>query len=270
MTNTPETHVSSAANPAVRLARALIERRRVRYREQAFLAEGERVLATLLDGGVTPRVVFVDAARRAELSPPTLERLSVAADRVLVVEPELYRTLTDTDTPQAVCAILSMPARVKVRAATLALALDGVRDPGNLGTILRSAVAAGVDAIALLPGTADPFGPKAVRASAGLVGIAPLVRVDAISELISESFGNVPAVVLADADAEQSYDLIDWSRPSCLVVGGEVGGFAPPSVSAATEHVRIPMHSNVESLNAGVAAAVILFEATRQRRRSRV
>jgi TrmH family RNA methyltransferase len=147
----------------------------------------------------------------------------------------------------------------------LGLALDGVRDPGNVGTMIRSAVAAGVDAILLLPGTADPFGPKAVRASAGLVGVAPLVRLDALSELPSELFDRPLQVVLADADAETPYTEIDWSHPSCLVIGGETAGFAPASRASATHRVRIPMQPPAESLNAGTAAAVVLFEAVRRR-----
>lgn len=265
MTNAPETHVTSAANPAIKLARALIERRRARYREQAFMAEGERVLAVLRDSGLRPRILFIDAARRGELNEVTLTAMSDGAERILTVEPELYRLLSDTETPQPICAVVEMPLRARVHGASLALALDGVRDPGNVGTILRTAVAAGVDAVLLLPGTADPFGPKAVRASAGLVGVAPLVRQDALLDLPEELFAGAPEIILADADAEKLYTAVDWSAPICLVIGGETSGFAPATRAAATQRVRIPMRAPVESLNAGVAAAVVLFDAVRRR-----
>ena len=94
MTNAAETLVSSTANPSVRLARSLVERRRVRYREHAFLAEGERVLATLRDAGLRLRLVFIDAERRADVDEATLARLADGAERILVVQPDLYQQLT--------------------------------------------------------------------------------------------------------------------------------------------------------------------------------
>jgi TrmH family RNA methyltransferase len=267
MTNPGEIHVSSAANPAVKLARALGERRRVRYRERAFLAEGLRVLQTLATTPLPLRVLFLDRERRGELDQHALAALSDAAERVLLVDSGILRLMADTEAPQPILGIVAMPERSGVVDASLGVALDGIRDPGNLGSILRSAVAAGADVIGLLPGTTDPFGPKAVRASAGAVGRAPLVRADTLSELLDATFSGVASVVLADAGAGLEYDQLDWNAPICLVVGGETVGFAPATRAVRAQRVRIPMESGVESLNAGVATAVVLFEAARQRRR---
>ena len=267
MTNPAEIHVTSVANPAVKLARALSERRRVRYRERAFLAEGLRVLQTLVDASLPLHTLFLERERRIELDQYALEALSDAAERVLLVDSDILRLIADTEAPQPILGVVAMPARPAISAASLGIALDGVRDPGNLGSIVRSSVACGVDLIGLLPGTTDPFGPKAVRASAGLVGRAPLVRADSLAALLESTFNQTPNVVLADAAADLDYDSEDWSAVSCLVVGGETGGLSPATFAIDSRSVRIPMMAGVESLNAGVAAAVVLFEAARQRRR---
>jgi len=267
MTNPAETYITSSANPAVKLARSLTERRRVRYRERAFLAEGLRVLQTLVDASLPLHTLFLERDRRSELDQHALEALSDAAERVLLVDSDILRLIADTEAPQPILGIVAMPARQVVSAASLGIALDGVRDPGNLGSIVRSAVASGVDLIGLLPGATDPFGPKAVRASAGLVGRAPLVRADRLAALLESTFTGSPNVVLADAAADLDYDIMDWRAASCLVVGGETVGFSPATSAVDSRSVRIPMTAGVESLNAGVAAAVVLFEAARQRRR---
>jgi len=143
-----------------------------------------------------------------------------------------------------------------------------VSDPGNMGTILRSALAADVDEVLLAPGSADPLSPKVVRAGAGAHFYLP-IRAELDWAQISERLYGAPAAqqtLLAEADAQRAYDDVDMTVRTALIVGNEAHGPSTEATRLATERVMIPMWNKIESLNAAVAASVILFEAARQRR----
>jgi TrmH family RNA methyltransferase len=145
----------------------------------------------------------------------------------------------------------------------LILILDCLRDPGNLGTILRSAEAAGVGQVILAPGTVDPYNPKVVRGGMGAHLRLPVLSLPwpAIAKVVAGR-----AIWLADAAADLAYDAVDWTVPSALLVGGEASGPGEQARALATGEVGIPMAGGTESLNAAMAATVILFEAARQQR----
>jgi TrmH family RNA methyltransferase len=141
--------------------------------------------------------------------------------------------------------------------APLALVIDRLRDPGNLGTLLRSAAAAGVNAVYLSPETVDPWNPKVVRAGMGTHFRVPLITLDVGT--LDELRQRLPRRMVASAAATRPYDACDWTE-----------GVGPELKTWGTEEVGIPLEHGVESLNAAVAGAVILFEAARQRRLARV
>ena len=161
-----------------------------------------------------------------------------------------------------------MPDHVPPRDASLVLALDGVRDPGNLGTLVRTAAAAAADAVALLPACVDPFNPSAVRASAGLVFAIPIVRVGDLAAVAASWFVERPQIAVADAESDQRWDAVDWTQPSIVVLGGEALGASEEVRTYADMRVTIPMAAGVESLNVAAAGAALLFESVRQRRPS--
>ncbi len=168
---------------------------------------------------------------------------------------------SDTETPQGVLAVvpfLSIAPR-----PGLILILDQIRDPGNMGAILRSAEASGAGQVILAPGTVDLYNPKVVRGAMGAHFRLPAASLDwpAIAERIAGL-----AVWLADAVGETSCDRVDWTIPSALIVGGEAAGAGERAAALATGRVSIPMAGGAESLNAAMAATVILFEAARQSR----
>ncbi|MCO5175597.1 MAG: RNA methyltransferase [Thermomicrobiales bacterium] len=259
--------ITSGANPTIKLARSL-HRRKSRERERAVLVEGLRSIEAALESGATPRAFLIDAAHRNVIPANLVERYAQHA-RVVVVEHELFLSVTLTEHPQPVVALVSMPDLPAVRNASLVLAIDGVRDPGNIGTMIRSAAAAGADAIALLPGSADPFNPKAIRATAGALFQIPLLRVGSVEFAVDRLFTQRPTVVIADANADRTYDAVDWNEPTVIVVGGEAFGASEESRTYADSTVAIPIQPGVESLNAGVAASILLFEAMRHRRVSK-
>jgi TrmH family RNA methyltransferase len=171
--------------------------------------------------------------------------------------------VADTVTPQPVLAVFAMPDTTEVPgSAALVVAMVDVRDPGNAGTVLRTADAAGVDAVVACGGTVDLFNPKTVRASAGSVFHVPL-SIDA--DPVAALDGLAPRRRLgAVVRGGEDYAALDWRQPTVLVLGNEASGLADGLPLDGT--VSIPMAGAAESLNVGMACAVICFEALRQRR----
>jgi TrmH family RNA methyltransferase len=168
-------------------------------------------------------------------------------------------------TPQGLVAVLPLPLQGPLPLPLdFALVLDGVRDPGNAGALLRSAAAAGVQVAIFGPDCVDPFNAKVLRAGMGSHFRLPL-RVCPRWPQVRQVLGDTMQLYLAEAEAAKSYDAVDWRQPCGLIVGGEAAGAGSEAQSAAIA-IAIPMQRAVESLNAAVAGSIILFEAARQRR----
>ncbi len=259
--------ITSPHNPKVKLARAL-HRRRVRYAEQCFLVEGIRLLEDLQRADITP--VFVLYSERITHTPrgqALLEHLRQQNTAVYQVPDTILAGISDTVTPQGIVAVVPMVQKAPPAKGTLLLIADQLKDPGNLGTLLRSAEAAGADHIILAPGCVDPYNPKVVRAGMGVHFRLPLTIASHWDEVHPWVRGR--PVWLADVAGKQTYFEIDWRPPSALIVGSEAHGASSHAQQLATGSIRIPMAGAVESLNAAVAGSVILFEAQRQRLLSR-
>jgi TrmH family RNA methyltransferase len=253
--------ITSAQNERVKYIRSLA-RRRVRQREGRFVVEGTRLVSEVVRAGIRPALLFYTQAwAETPEGQHLLSSLHPAEEGDWLVSEAVLAACADTQTPQGVVAVL--PWIETAPRSGLILILDCLRDPGNLGTILRSAEAAGVGLVCLAPGTVDPYNPKVVRGAMGAHFRLPLVSLDwpAIACRVAGR-----AVWLADAAGEVAYDAVDWTRPSALIVGGEAAGVGPDASALATARVSIPMGGGAESLNAAMAATVLLFEAARQQR----
>ncbi len=254
--------IRSAANPTLKFVRSLGQRK-MREAERAFVVEGQRAVADALGTGATPTVLVLREGVEVHL--PVLDASSAGLPRRVVAE-ALFDGLADTVTPQGVLAVFPYPVIVPpATASPLYLVLDRLRDPGNLGTLLRAAAGAGVTAVYLSAGSVDPFNPKVVRAGMGAHFRVPIrsLAAEAIEELVAVC----PLRVVAEAGGSLPYDALDWTQPAALVVGSEATGVGEEARSLGTKQATIPLAPGVESLNAAVAGAVILFEAARQRRR---
>ena len=254
------TPITSLQNPKVKAARAL-HRRRQREREGKILLEGVRLIADAVDAGYVPELLFyTESALENEQAAALVESLQEVA---WAVTDEIMAHLADTVTPQGLVAVVPRPALPWPPAVTLLLLCDGVRDPGNMGTLIRAAAGAGVDGIVVPRGNVDVWSPKVLRAAMGAHFHVPLRA--------GVEWAEVPALLtglrvrLAEARAATRYFEVDWSLPSALIVGGEASGVGETSARLAQERISIPLARDIESLNVGVAAAVILFEARRQR-----
>lgn len=260
--------ISSKANPHVKHIRSLLDDRRERRRERLFVLEGVRLVADALAGGATLELALYapDQLAATSAGQELLERLA-SRPPAHPATAEVVAAAADTVHPQGVVALARWPG-IAPGSPGIVLALDSVQDPGNLGTLLRSAEAVGVAQVLCARGTADVYSPKVVRAAMGAHFRLALEQ-DLGWEEVGDRLGAVEHVYAADAAAAMPYYAADWRQPSALIIGGEAQGLSQAARSLASKLISIPMRGRAESLNAAVAGSVILFEALRQRTRGR-
>ena len=240
-----------------------LKRRRTREREGLFLVEGIRSAAEALSAGAEVRFAVLSPRLDTLAGGAGLrERLTHAGiERVEVTDAELA-FFSDTETPQGILLVCCEPSGDPAALPEGALlVLDGVQDPGNLGTLLRAAAAFGVPATVALDGTVDPYLPKAVRAAAGAI-FRTRVICSAWAPVAEQIQARGPLLVadMAGRDVGQLRPAGDWA----LVVGSEAAGPRPAVREAAAETVAVPMRGGGDSLNAGVAGAILLYVLTRE------
>ena len=255
--------ITSLSNDKVKLVRALA-RRRVRWRERCFILEGARLLGEVVRLAAHPRfVLHTEETRQNVKVAPLLDALIERGVPCHPVSEDVMAACTDTVTPSGLLAVAPFPEVPAPARSTWTLVVDSVRTPGNLGAILRTAAAAGVDQVLLSPGTVDLYNPKVVRGGAGAhfcLAILPLSWREIETRLQGLD------VWLAAARGDLAHTQLDGKRPLALIVGGEARGASPSALALATGRVTISMARGVESLNVAVAAGVLLFEIARQRR----
>jgi RNA methyltransferase, TrmH family len=252
--------ITSLQNPRVKLAHGLQTRPRTRRKERKIALEGLRLVRDAVERGHKPDFIFFDPKN---VDYNLLAELQERKFEVLPVTNEIMQHISDTEHPQGVFGVFPMPFPPMPRSPRKILIFDNVRDPGNVGGMLRTAAAAGVEVAVLSPGCADPYNPKALRSGMGAHFRIPTV--EAAWEEIASYCENLN-VYLADADGELSHDAVNWTERWALVVGSEAHGISPEAEALNGRRVKIPMAAQTESLNASIAAAVILFEAQRQER----
>lgn len=227
---------------------------------EALLLEGARTVDDALDARVVPSVVFA-APDLGPYDAHAADRARSAGAEIVEVSPRVLGRLSDLSSTRALVAIAPLPAAGlgDLGDARLVLLLDGLQDPANVGAILRAAEAFGAGGVVLAPGTASPFAPKAFRASAGSALRVPIARNVLSTEVVvwARSLG----ASLAGADAHDGVDpeTLRGVAPLVLAIGSEGHGLSAPVVEALDHRVRIPVSPRVESLNAAVAAGILLY-----------
>jgi TrmH family RNA methyltransferase len=263
-----------------------LQKRSARRSERAFVAEGAELLRSALDAGVPVESVYVSPAGGDDAAVQEVcRRATDAGVRVFPLASGVLERVADTVTPQPVLAVLPMLADPDPEdepapdagadsattpwppgPSSLVVVLVDVRDPGNAGTVLRAADAAGASGVIFAAESVDPYNPKTVRASAGSIFHVPFaVRGDpavVARSLTGAGFRTLATVVRGGED----YARLDWSVPTAVFFGNESSGLDPTLSAVLDGTVGIPMAGRAESLNVGVASAVVAFEAFRQRR----
>jgi TrmH family RNA methyltransferase len=252
-----------ARHPEVDRLRRLLRRRSDRAAERAFVVEGPKPVAEALAAGAPVEAIYL--ADGASFDAPT------GAVPVRILQRGVLERIADTVTPQPVLAVCgAIDVRLdEIAAATFVVVCVDVQDPGNAGTILRSAEAAGAGAVVFIGASVDPYNPKAVRASAGSLFHVPVVSggeaVDVLEQLGRNGLQRLGTVARTGVVLEH----VDLAAPVAIVLGNEAHGLPPELLAVLDGEVTIPMAGRSESLNVGMAAAVLCFEVARQRREGR-
>lgn len=263
--------IVSSHNTRVKLVRALLQDSKTRLEMRQWCLEGVRLLEEALAAQLPLHFVLYAPARltrsgaAAHRLDNLLARLRAHGAACEEIETALLETLSAVQASQGIIAVADWPQPQEFAADGLLLVLDGVSDPGNVGTILRTALAAGCAGILLTPGAVDLYNPKVVRAAMGAHLRLPLRRAASWDDVTAAVTGR--HVWLACAQGGTPYDAVDWRLPSALVIGSEAAGASAQAERLAAGRVTIPIQQ-AESLNAAAAAAVLCFEAVRQRRSS--
>ena len=259
-------HVTSTANDTVKLLKSL-DRKKERQETGLFLAEGAHFVAEALAHGWTPACAFADiaAADRPQIR-DLLERMRASGARVLTTTEKVLAAVSGKDNPQSVVAAfhqrLTPLQELRAGGRSRFVALYEVRDPGNLGTVIRTADAAGCDGVILIGTTCDPFSVEAVRATMGSLFAMPLATAgrDAVEAWRARG---TERVVGASMRRGPGHDAAQYGERSCILMGNEHSGLPVAVEATCDELVRIPMMGRAESLNLASAASVMIYEAWR-------
>lgn len=255
--------ITSSQNPKLKLVRALLGRSKERREAGAFVVEGVRLVEEAVKANCQFQfVLFSDGL--TERGKALVKTLTANQIEVEETSGDLLQNLSETETPQGILAVLPLADLTIPDSPNFILIPDQIRDPGNLGTLLRSAAAAGVQGALLPPETADAFAPKVLRSGIGAHFQLPIHSMtwDEIREHIKEL-----QIYLADMNGGSCWEA-DLRQPLALIIGGEAEGASEEARKLAGHRISIPMPGNVESLNAAVAGSVLMFEVVRQRKYS--
>lgn len=254
--------ITSSSNERIKHARRV---REGRERELIFV-EGERLVAECISSGLKLQACFT-AAEPSEAQRKLVEGIPCP---LFQLSDSVLESLSDTITTQGIIVIAERPFptldRLFASESPLILGLDRVQDPGNLGTLIRTAEAAGANGLFSFAGSADAYAPKTLRSSMGSAFRLPIMPDVSGLGAIETCRSRGIKTVVATGEAELSHYDYDWKQPTFLILGNEGRGASAEIMNACDVRVRIPLHEPVESLNVAAAGAAILFEAVRQRR----
>lgn len=252
--------ITSNQNPKIKFVRSLFGRAKERRDAGAFVIEGVRLVEEAIKANWPIQFILFDESL-SERGKTKIENLKSEGADVEEVSASVMQDLSETETPQGILAVLSFHQLPTPETLNFVLIPDQVRDPGNLGTLLRSAVATGVQAVIIPPNTTDVFAPKVLRSGMGAHFRLPIHSLT-WTEIEKQIKGL--QVYIADMDGEPCWKS-DLRKPLALIIGSEADGASESAQKLATGKLGIPMAKNVESLNAGVAGSVLMFEVVRQR-----
>ena len=254
--------ITSNHNPKIKLVRALLGRARDRREAGAFVVEGVRLVEEAANSNWPMRFVLYDESL-SERGMSKVESLTSQGVDAEEVSTSVMKAMSETENPQGILAVLESIQLPITNNPSFILIPDQIRDPGNLGTLLRSAAATGAQAVLVPPETTDAFAPKVLRSGMGAHFKLPIQSMswDEISEVIKSAGLQV---LIADMDGQSCWE-IDLTKPVALVIGSEAEGASESARKLVNQKISVPMSGEMESLNAGVAGSVLMFEVVRQR-----
>ena len=255
--------ITSTKNPKVQWVRRLQSRPKQRLSDNVFVIEGVRLVEEAFDANWRIRQIFFSKT----LSERGRNLISVLHDSGIdtdVVSSHVMQSMSDTKNSQGILAVLDMMVLHEPHQLDFVLILDNLRDPGNMGTILRTAAAANVQAVYLTTGCVDIYSPKVLRAGMGAHFRLPIQNLE-WNQVLAQIQKADLKVYLASPEGEISYHQAEFQHPLAVIIGGEADGGSEEALKCAEVEITIPMPGGGDSLNAAVAAGIILFEIVHQR-----
>ncbi|MDD4346502.1 MAG: RNA methyltransferase [Desulfitobacteriaceae bacterium] len=246
-----------------------LRRRKGREEVRQFLVEGRRFVEEALNQEARVLRVFKCLKREQPEWKPLLGKLKKKQIPIIEIDERILYKISSTVEPQGVLAVVQQPsftwADFRIDSRTVLLIIDGVQDPGNLGTILRTALAAGVNQVCLSKGTVDVYNNKVLRSTMGAIFSLKILSDLSAGEIVDYCSSRALKLITADLQGEVIYGTEMLKPPLALVVGNEANGLSPLFRDLAQQHLKIPMDNNIESLNVAMATGILLYEIVRQR-----
>lgn len=256
--------ITSIQNPKIQWARKLISQKKERDESGYYVIEGIRLVEEALQSSERCRLLFytMPLTSRSEKLVHTFLDRGVEAEEITV---QLMKAISDTESPQGILAVMEAQPPVRPDSADFIIILDSIRDPGNLGTLFRTTAAAGADLVILAPGCADPYAPKVLRSAMGTHFKLPFFQMN--WDEIHDYTKTIPSLQILASDMEggKSCWEYDLRSPTALVIGSEADGICQKALKLSNGKIFIPMPGKIESLNAAIAAGILIFEVVRQR-----
>lgn len=275
--------ISSKDNKKIKYIRSLLEKGNIRKKNRQFVVEGIKLVDEALEYGKVLEIVLAESLYKEIISGDLSKNVLLAengknitnyvkkTNSTVVVSDAVFKTVSETISPQGAAAVVEMPEYGLLEKDFLnqaynkngkikLLILEDTADPGNLGTIMRTAEAAGVTGVIMSKGTVDIFNPKVVRSTMGSIFRLPFAYVEDLKETIKELKTQGISFYATHLKGEKSYKAIKYSDRSAILIGNEARGLSDEVADLADTYVLIPMQGKVESLNAAVAAALMMYE----------
>lgn len=266
--------ITSTSNKRVKNVIALLSKAKERKKQQAFVVEGIKMFAEAPDSWI--KEVYISEELDLGLADNAIiadkvEKLSGVSGIIIEsVATDVFCKMCDTKTPQGILSVLKMPEYtfddIRKTLGGLYLVLEDIQDPGNLGTMMRTGEGAGVSGLIMSDHTVDLFNPKTIRATMGSIYRVPFLYVNDLADCIKKMRALGIKTYAAHLDGQNAYDKEDYTQETAFLIGNEGNGLSKEVADLAECYIKIPMLGQVESLNAAIAASLLIYEAARQRR----
>ncbi len=261
--------IKSQNNNLIKLIKSLKSKKN-RQKNNMFIIEGVRFLEFVVENNVPIiEICFSNELYKTSGGEELLDRAYKMGLKISEIDAKIFSSITDTKNTQGVIALVeleNMRFNIDEYKDKLILILDRIQDPGNLGTIIRTADAAGVDLVVLSKGTVDPYNEKVLRSTMGSIFTVPILIEDDIAGLIHYLKDNNYSIISSYLQTEDRYDQIDYRGPVAIVIGNEANGVSEEIIKLSDKYAKIPIWGKAESLNVGVAAGILMYHASNSRR----
>ncbi|WP_026477053.1 23S rRNA (guanosine(2251)-2'-O)-methyltransferase RlmB [Alkaliphilus transvaalensis] len=260
--------ITSDSNPVVKHVAGLkIKKNRIKHKQ--FVVEGLRFIQEALHHAVSIEyILYSDGLRKIKGGEELFEEIE-GQYKMYTLSDKLMVKLSDTENPQGIMAVINMPEvsidQLSSNKNQFLVILDGIQDPGNMGTIIRTAEGAGADAVLLTKGSVDPFNSKTLRATMGAIFHFPVISVENNEELIDYLKKQQIRLIATHLETKNTYNDISYKGNIALLIGNEANGIKDEFLSHADEVIKIPIVGKIESLNASVAAGILIYKALEDR-----